>query len=129
MINIAKSSIIPDTVIIHDGVIIEENVVLHDYVVVYSGTIIKKGTEIFEHAVIGKIPRTSGVTAREIKPKFKETIIGEYSVLSPGVVIYAGTEIGSKNLLGDFCSIREDCKTGFGCLISSNVSVNYNTMI
>lgn len=112
MINIAKSSIIPDTVIIHDGVIIEENVVLHDYVVVYSGTIIKKGTEIFEHAVIGKIPRTSGVTAREIKPKFKETIIGEYSVLSPGVVIYAGTEIGSKNFWATFVLFEKIVKQG-----------------
>lgn len=45
------------------------------------------------------------------------------------VVLYAGTQIGSHNLLGDFCSIREECQIGNYCIISRNVSVNYNTKI
>lgn len=56
-------------------------------------------------------------------------VIGANSILCPGVVLYAGSRIGHNNLLGDFCSIREECTIGNNCIISRNVSVNYNTVI
>lgn len=47
----------------------------------------------------------------------------------PRCSFYVGTTIGHDNLLGDFCSIREECRIGNNCIISRNVSVNYNTVI
>lgn len=129
MSQISKSANIASTVIIHDDVIIEDNVVIHDYVVLYPGTVLKKGCEIFDHCVIGKYPTSPGSTVRPIKEKYSSAIIGENCILCPGVIVYVGTKIGNNTLLGDNCSIREDCQVGEYCIISRNVSVNYETVI
>lgn len=129
MNKISEAAIISKTAIIHEGVIIEDDVIIHDYVVIYPNTLIKKGTEIFDHCVVGKVPTSPGITSRKLKTQFRQLIIGENCVLCPSVVLYSGVNIGSNNLLGDFCSIREDCTIGNKCIISRNVSVNYNTKI
>lgn len=126
---ISNKAKIPDTVVIHEDVIVEDNVVLHDYVVLYPGTVIKKGVEIYDNCVIGKLPTTPGSTARTYSSEYGQTVIGENSILCPGVVIYTGTTIGHNTLLGDNCSIREKCSVGDYCIISRNVSVNYETTI
>lgn len=129
MNRISKRAKIAATAIIHDNVEIEDDVIIHDYVVIYPGTIVKSGTEIFDHCVLGKIPTSPGVNSRKLKETYESLTIGENCVLCPGVVLYVGTTIGNNNLLGDFCSIREECRIGNNCLISRNVSVNYHTEI
>ncbi len=129
MKKISKQAYIADTAIIYDDVEIGEDVIIHDYVVIYPNTVIENGCEIYDHCVLGKLPTSPGVTSRKIKVEFSKLIIGENSILCPGVVLYAGSKIGCNNLLGDFCSIREECMVGNNCIISRNVSVNYNTSI
>lgn len=129
MKNISEKAIIADTAIIHDDVIIEDDVIIHDYVVIYPRTVIRKGVEIWDHCVLGKAPTSPGCTARDIKNDLDELVVGSNTILCPGVVLYTGSEIGSHTLLGDFCSIREECKVGDYCLISRNVSINYATEI
>lgn len=129
MKTISKTAKIAETAIIHDDVIIEDNVIIHDYVVIYPKTIIKKGVEIYDHCVLGKLPTSPGSVARKLKIEYKELIIDEYSILCPSVVLYTGSKIGKHTLLGDFCSIREECEVGDYCIVSRNVSVNYNTKI
>ncbi|WP_347223661.1 DapH/DapD/GlmU-related protein, partial [Bacteroides congonensis] len=85
--------------------------------------------EIYDHCVLGKLPTSPGITSRKLKVEYPKLIIGDNSILCPGVVLYAGTTIGCNNLLGDFCSIREECTVGSNCIISRNVSINYNTII
>ncbi len=126
---ISTKAFIADTAVIHDNVVIEEDVIIHDYVVIYPNTVIKKGTEVFDHCVLGKLPTSPGVTSRQLKTAFETLVVGENCILCPGVVLYTGSNIGNRNLLGDFCSIREECSTGDNCIISRNVSVNYNTRI
>jgi len=72
---------------------------------------------------------TPGCTARKLKSGYQDLVIGENTVLCPGVVVYSGTQVGNHTLLGDYCSIREDCAIGDYCIISRNVSVNYETVI
>lgn len=126
---ISKSAVISDTVVIHENVIVEDDVVLHDYVVLYPGTIIKKGAEVYDNCVIGKLPTTPGSTARTYSSEYSRTVVGENTILCPGVILYTGTTIGCNTLLGDNCSIREKCVVGNYCIISRNVSVNYETEI
>jgi len=126
---ISKDSIIAKTAIIHDNVVIEEGVRIHDYVVIYPNTIIKKNVEIYDHCVLGKLPTSPGSIARQLKMEYKELYIDENTILCPSVVLYTGSKIGKHTLLGDFCSIREECEVGNYCIISRNVSINYNTKI
>lgn len=129
MSNISPTAIISTTAIIHENVTIENNVVIHDYVIIYPNTILKNNVEIFDHCVIGKIPKAPGCISREIKSEFSPVIIDENTILSPHCTIYSAVNIGKNTLLGDNCSIREDCSVGDFCIISRNVSVNYNTKI
>lgn len=129
MKKISSSAKIEKTAIIHDDVIIGDNAVIHDYVVIYPHTIIKNNVEIYDHCVLGKIPTSPGSVSRKLKQNYSPLEIGEYSILCPSVVLYTGSQIGSHTLLGDYCSIREECKVGDYCIISRNVSVNYNTQI
>lgn len=129
MRNIDKTAQISSTAIVHEDVTIEAGVIIHDFVVIYPNTTLKRGAEIYDHCVLGKLPTSPGITSRQLKSKYSTLIVGEDTILCPGVVLYAGSRIGSKNLLGDYCSIREDCVTGDACIISRNVSVNYNTTI
>lgn len=126
---ISKEAQIANTAIIHDGVTIEPNVIIHDYVVIYPGVTIKAGCEIFDHCVLGKYPTSPGSTARPLKEQYSPVTIGSCSILCPGVVLYIGTTIGKHTLLGDYCSIREDCRVGDYCIVSRNVTVNYETSI
>lgn len=129
MNKISNTAKIAPTAIIHDNVEIEDDVRIHDYVVIYPNTIIKKETEIFDHCVLGKLPTSPGVTSRKLKVNYSQLVVGKNCILCPGVVLYTGTSIGEHNLLGDFCSIREECRIGSHCIISRNVSINYNTCI
>lgn len=126
---ISEGAFIAKTAVIHEDVEIEDGVIIHDYVVIYPHTVIKRGTEIYDHCVLGKLPTSPGNTSRKLKSVYGPLVVGENCVLCPGVVLYTGTRIGNNNLLGDFCSIREECCVGNNCIISRNVSVNYNTRI
>lgn len=132
MKRIDESACVAQTAVIYDDVEIGADVIIHDYVVIYPNTVIGSGCEIYDHSVLGKLPTVpgeGGTTSRELKPEYPKLVIGENCVLCPGVVLYTGSTVGNNNLLGDFCSIREECKIGNNCLISRNVSVNYNTSI
>lgn len=126
---ISERAKISPTVIIYDDVSIGDDVVVHDYVTLYPGTVIKNGAEIFEHSTIGKIPTSPGSTERSYSNEYGKTVIGERCIICPGVVIYTGTEISNNTLLGDNCSIRENCRIGKYCIISRLVTVNNETVI
>ena len=114
---------------VYEGAVISEDVIIHDYAVIYPDVVIQAGAEIFEYCVVGRKPKAPGCTSREVGTEFEKTVIGENTILSPGCIVYAGVHIGHNTLLGDHCSVREDCRIGDYCIISRNVSVNYNTVI
>lgn len=120
---------IAKTCIIHDKVKIGNGVVIHDFVVIYPNTVIEDGVEIYDHCVLGKIPTAVKSLSRNLKEKYSQLIIGKDSILCPGVVLYTGSVVGERCLLGDNFSMREDCTVGNDCILSRNVTVNYNTRI
>lgn len=120
---------ISKTAIIHEGAIISENAIINDYVVIYPNVVIKDGVEVMDHAVIGRLPKSASTSKRKVQKKYKETIIGENAVISPGAVIYTDVMIGEGTLVGDNASVREGCRIGNGCIIARNVSINYNTIV
>jgi len=124
-----KKNNISKTCVIHKNVKLGEDIIIHDFVVIYPNTIIKDGVEIYDHCVLGKLPTSPGIIKRKLKTKYPPLIIGKNSILCPGVVVYAGTKIGSRCLLGDNLSIREECSIGDECILSRNVTINYNTSI
>jgi len=100
---------IATTAIIDKSVKIGKNVIIRDFVVIYPNVEIGDDVEIMEGAVIGRLPKGAGATARKTIEDYKLVKIGNGSVISPHVVIYTDVRIGSNTLIGDGASIREEC--------------------
>ena len=87
-----------------------------------------EGVEVFPGAVVGKVPKGAGATARE--PRYEgRVIIGDNVSIGPNAIIYYDVEIGNNTLIGDGASIREGSRIGAFCIISRNVTLNYNCRI
>ena len=114
--------------VIRKGVVLGDNVIVHPHVVIEQGVTIGKGVEIFPGTYIGKTPKGTKATARQIT--FEPIVmIGDYCAVGPNAVIFYDVTIGNNTLIGDGASFREGVKVGHNCLISRHVTVNYNTKI
>ena len=63
------------------GCVLGDGVVIHNCVTIYPGVRIGSNTEIFDGAVIGRPPKTSGNTVHKLADKFEPTEIGENCVI------------------------------------------------
>jgi acetyltransferase-like isoleucine patch superfamily enzyme len=102
--------------------------VIHPHAVICDGVDLGAGVEVFASALIGKVPKGAGATARQ--PEFSRSIkIGVGSSIGPHSTIYYDVEIGEETLIGDGASIREQSRIGSRCIVSRCVTVNYNVLL
>jgi acetyltransferase-like isoleucine patch superfamily enzyme len=89
---------------------------------------------VLENAVVGKQPSLSprSTTKREELPP---TEIGDGTIVSTGAIVFAGSRIGARVILGDQTCVRErvtvgdDVVLGRGSLIENDTSVGAMTRI
>jgi len=102
--------------------------------VVYPGTVIGDGCRILDYAVVGKQPSLSprSTTRREELPPLE---LGEGTIVSTGAIVFAGTRIGSRVIVGDQACVRERCVIeddvviGRGALVENDTTVGTLTKI
>ena len=107
---------------------------LGENVVVYPGTIIAEGCMIADNAVVGKQPALSprSTARREPLPPLE---LGPGTVVSTGAVIFAGTRIGARVIVGDGACVRERCVVeddvviGRGSLVENDSTIGALTKI
>jgi UDP-2-acetamido-3-amino-2,3-dideoxy-glucuronate N-acetyltransferase len=107
---------------------------VHSTAVVHPGTILGEGVRVLEYAVVGKQPVLSqrSTAKREELPPAR---IGDGTVVSTGAVIFAGTTIGARAIVGDQACIRErvqlgdDVVVGRGSLVENDTTVGSMTKI
>ena len=107
---------------------------LGENVVVYPGTIIAEGCMIADNAVVGKQPALSprSTARREPLPPLE---LGPGTVVSTGAVIFAGTRIGARVIVGDGGCVRERCVVeddvviGRGSLVENDSTIGALTKI
>jgi acetyltransferase-like isoleucine patch superfamily enzyme len=107
---------------------------IHPSAIVYPGTILGEGVKVLEHAVIGKQPSLSPRSTAKREP-LPPTLIGDGTIVSTGAVVFAGTTVGRRVILGDQCCVRErvtvadDVVVGRGVLIENDTTVGALTKI
>jgi acetyltransferase-like isoleucine patch superfamily enzyme len=107
---------------------------IHPTVVVYDGTVLGDGVRVLEYAVVGKQPvlSTRSTAKRDPLPPAK---VGEAAVISTGAIVFAGTTIGERSIIGDQACVRERCVigddvvVGRGSLVENDTTVGARTKI
>ena len=102
--------------------------------VVYPGTVLGTGVKVLEHAVVGKQPTLSPRSTARRDP-LEPTVIGDGTVVSTGAIVFAGSRIGARVIVGDQACIRErvelgdDVVVGRGSLVENDTTVGAMTKI
>ena len=102
--------------------------------IVYPGTVVGEGCRILDYAVVGKQPALSprSTAAREELPPLE---LGAGTLVSTGAVVFAGTTLGERVIVGDQACVRERCTIGDdvvigrGSLLENDTEVGARTKI
>ena len=99
-----------------------------DTAIVYPGTQLGEGVQIHDYAVVGKQPALSprSTAAREELPPLE---IGPGTIVSTGAVVFAGTRVGARVIVGDQACVRERCEIGDVAVIGRGALVENDTSI
>jgi UDP-2-acetamido-3-amino-2,3-dideoxy-glucuronate N-acetyltransferase len=101
---------------------------IHPTAVVHPGTVLGEGVIVLEHAVVGKQPALSSRSTARREP-LEPTRIGAGAVVSTGAIVFAGSTIGARVILGDQTCVRErvtmgdDVVLGRGSLVENDTTI------
>ena len=107
---------------------------VHPTAVVHPGTVLGEGVKVLEHAVVGKQPTLSPRSTAKREP-LPPTVIGDGTVVSTAAIVFAGSTIGARVILGDQSCVRErvtigdDVVLGRGSLVENDTTIGARTKI
>ena len=82
---------------------------VHPTAIVYPGTVLGEGVKVLEHAVVGKLPSLSPRSTAKREP-LPPAELGDGTIVSTGAVVFAGSRLGARVIVGDQACIRERCE-------------------
>jgi len=101
---------------------------IHPTAIVYPGTVLGEGVKVLEYAVVGKQPSLSPRSTA--KPtELPPAQIGDGTVVSTGAIVFAGSQIGARVILGDQSCVRERVVIGDDVVIGRGSLVENDTTI
>jgi len=107
---------------------------IHPTATVYPGTVLGEGVRVLENAVVGKQPALSARSTAKRDP-LPPAEIGDWTVVSTGAIVFAGSRIGERVVLGDQSCVRErvaigdDVVLGRGSLVENDTTIGALTKI
>jgi acetyltransferase-like isoleucine patch superfamily enzyme len=102
--------------------------VIAETAIVYPGTVVPDDCTILDYAVVGKQPTLSprSTAKQEELPPLQ---LGPGTVVSTGAVVFAGTRIGARVIVGDQACVRERCDIGDDVVIGRGSLVENDTTV
>ncbi len=104
-------------------------VVLGHHITIHLGVTIGDGARILDGAVLGRPPLTAGNTTRTLPREPGFLVVGAGSIVGANAVLYAGSRLGARVLIGDLASIREGCDVADDVVLGRGVLLMYDTRI
>ncbi len=107
---------------------------VHPTATVYPGTVLGDVVKVLENAVVGMEPTLSPRSTAKREP-VPPAVLGAGSVVSTGAIVFAGTEVGERVILGDQSCVRErvaigdDVVVGRGSLVENDTTIGARTKI
>jgi acetyltransferase-like isoleucine patch superfamily enzyme len=96
--------------------------------VVYPGTVVGDGCKILDGAVVGKQPTLSPRSTAKVE-QLPPLELGPGTIVSTGAIVFAGTRIGARVILGDQSCVRERCEVGDDVVIGRGSLVENDTTV
>ena len=96
--------------------------------IVYPGTVLGDGCRILDYAVVGKQPTLGprSTTKQEDLPPLE---LGPGTIVSTAAIVFAGTRIGARVIVGDQACVRERCTIGDDVVIGRGALVENDTTV
>ena len=101
---------------------------IHPTATVYEGTVLGEGVKVLEGAVVGKQPTLSPRSTAKREP-LAPTTIGDGTIVSTGAIVFAGSAIGARVILGDQSCVRERVEIGDDVVLGRGSYVENDTTI
>jgi acetyltransferase-like isoleucine patch superfamily enzyme len=107
---------------------------VHPSAIVYPGTVLGADVKVLEGAVVGKQPTLSPRSTAKRDP-LPPAELGDGTIVSTGAIVFAGTSIGARVILGDQSCVRErvtigdDVVVGRGSLVENDTTIGALTKI
>ena len=101
---------------------------VHPTAIVYPGTVLGEGVKVLENAVVGKQPSLSPRSTSKREP-LPPTVIGDGTIVSTGAIVFAGTRVGARVIVGDQACVRERVDIGDDVVVGRGVLVENDTTI
>jgi acetyltransferase-like isoleucine patch superfamily enzyme len=107
---------------------------IHPSATVYPDTVLGEAVRIMENAVVGKQPALSARSTAK-RDSLPPAEIGEGTIVSTGAIVFAGSRIGARVILGDQSCVRErvtvgdDVVLGRGSLVENDTTIGALTRI
>ena len=120
---------IGQTTIIGKNVQIGDNVQIGHHVVIHADTIIGPNVRIDDHAVLGKTPMRASAIAIKQSENLTPLKVGAETMIGTGAVLYRGAHIGTKCLIADYASVREESSVGDVTIIGRSTVVENKVTI
>jgi acetyltransferase-like isoleucine patch superfamily enzyme len=95
---------------------------------VYPDTVLGAGVKILDHAVVGKPPTLSPRSTAKREP-LAPLELGPGTIVSTGAIVFAGTTLGARVIVGDQACVRERCVVGDDVVIGRGSLVENDTTI
>jgi len=108
--------------------------VIHESAVVFEGTVLADGVAIGPNSVVGK-PPTLGRSSTASRDPLPPLEVGEDTAILALAVVFAGTRLGRRVVVGDQACVRERCVVGDevvigrGSLVENDVTIGARTRI
>src|SRR5579862_384175 len=101
---------------------------IHPTAIVYPGTVLGEGVKVLEGAVVGKQPSLSPRSTAK-REELAPAEIGDGTIVSTGAIVFAGSRIGARVILGDQSCVRERVEIGDDVVVGRGVLVENDTTI
>ncbi len=101
---------------------------IHPTATVYEGTVLGEGVKVLEHAVVGKQPTLSPRSTAKREP-LPPAVIGDGTIVSTGAIVFAGSRIGARVILGDQSCVRERVEVGDDVVLGRGSYIENDTTV
>lgn len=115
--------------VIHDGVVVGPGSVIGAGSVVHAGVELGADCTLEDLVVLGKRPRLRPGSSAATGPELGPLVLEDGVTVCCGAVVYAGSRIGARAIIGDQAQVRERSRIGPGSVIGRASCIDFDVEV